>query len=70
MTTKNEVTFSRYICPVEIRFTNEKECCEWCNFSFRNRKSHIECFITHEEMASPGDSIGFYCPLRNEEKQE
>lgn len=61
------VSFTRYQVPIEIRFVNGKECCEWCNLSYRNRKGHITCGITGEEMASPGDSIGWECPLRKVE---
>jgi hypothetical protein len=61
------VSFTRYQVPIEIRFVNGKECCEWCNLSYRNRKGHIACGITGEEMASPGDSIGWGCPIRKVE---
>jgi hypothetical protein len=70
MDRKNEVHFTRYTVPVEIRFTNGRECCEWCNHSFMNMKRHFECDITHEEMVSPKDSIGWDCPLRKLEKEE
>lgn len=62
----NPVGFTRYTVPVEIAFVNGRECCEWCNMSFRNRKGHIECVLTHEEMYSPGSGVGDYCPLRKE----
>ena len=29
-----------------------------------NMKRHFECDLTHEEMASPRDSIGWNCPIR------
>ena len=64
MPTKEVVEFTRYIVPVEIRFTNGLECCEWCKHSFMNMKRHIECGLTHEEMVSPRDSIGWNCPVR------
>lgn len=62
-----EVTFTRHTVEIEICFKDGRECCEWCNLSFRNRKGHIACGITGEEMCSPGDTIGYYCPLRKED---
>ena len=53
MPTKEIVEFTRYTVPIEIRFINGLECCEWCNHSFMNMKRHFECDLTHEEMASP-----------------
>ena len=58
------VQFTRYTVSIEVRFTQGKECCEWCNHSFKNRKGHIQCGFTGEEMVSPGDSIGWECPVR------
>lgn len=65
-TLPESVDFTRYIVPIEIRFVNGKECCDWCNLSFRNRKGHIACGITGEEMAFPDKAIGWDCPLRKE----
>lgn len=64
MPNKEIVEFTRYTVPIEIRFINGMECCEWCNHSFMNMKRHFECDLTHEEMASPRDSIGWKCPIR------
>lgn len=64
MNIKDSVTFSRVRTEVEFFWVNGNICCEWCNKSYRNRKGHIECFETHEEMADPGRGIGFYCPAR------
>lgn len=64
---QNQVDFTRYDVMVEIRFTNGLECCEWCNHSYMNMKRHIECGLTHEEMACPRDGIGWKCPLRQAE---
>lgn len=61
---KNEVQYTRYTVQIEIRFTNGQECCEWCNMVFTNAKRHFECAVTHEEMISPRDSIGWECPIR------
>ena len=61
---KSDVDFTRHNATIEIRFVNGQECCEWCNLSFKNRKNHYECALTGEEMVSPGDSIGWECPLR------
>lgn len=49
MPTKEIVEFTRYTVPIEIRFINGLECCEWCNHSFMNMKRHFECDLTHEE---------------------
>ena len=49
MPTKEIVEFTRYTVPIE---------------SFMNMKRHFECDLTHEEMASPRDSIGWNCPIR------
>lgn len=62
----DEVSFTRHKAEIEIRFKNGLECCDWCNLSYRNRKGHMACGITGEEMVSPRDSIGYYCPLRKE----
>ena len=43
MPTKEIVEFTRYTVPIEIRFINGLECCEWCNHSFMNMKRHFEC---------------------------
>lgn len=64
--TKSSVDFTRHKAMIEIRFVNGQECCEWCNLSYRNRKGHFACGITGEEMVSPGDSVGWECPLRKE----
>lgn len=64
---KDMVQFSRYSVPVEIRFQGGMVCCEWCNMSYINPKRHYECSLTHEEMISPKDSIGWDCPLREVE---
>lgn len=63
---KSAVDFTRHNVTIEIRFVNGQECCEWCNMSYRNRKGHYACGITGEEMVSPGDSVGWECPLRKE----
>ena len=63
------IDYTRHKAAIEIRFTSGQECCEWCNMSFRNRKGHYECALTHEEMISPSDSIGCECPLRLEDKK-
>jgi hypothetical protein len=63
----DSVDFTCYTVPIEIRFVNGKECCEWCNLSFRNRKGHIACGITGEEMVAPSEVIGWECPLRKKE---
>lgn len=68
--TKSTVDFTRHSAMIEIRFVNGQECCEWCNLSYRNRKGHFACGITGEEMVSPGDSIGWECPLRKENVSE
>ena len=65
-----EVTFEKHRAEVEIIFKDGRTCCEWCNLSFRNRKGHISCSLSGEEMVSPGDTIGFYCPLRKEGAHE
>ena len=70
MNIKNEVQFTRYKVPIEIRFQNGCICCEWCNMSFVNMKRHFECSITHEEIVSPKDSIGWNCPVREENGNE
>ena len=64
MPTKEKVEFTRCTVPIEIRVINGLECCEWCNHSFMNVKRHFECDLTHEEMASPRDAIGWNCPIR------
>lgn len=64
------VQFTRYTVPVEIRFTEGKECCEWCNRRFMNKQGHIQCMFTGEEMVSPKDSIGWECPLRQAKEKE
>lgn len=64
MPTKNIVEFTRYTVPIEITFKDGIECCEWCNRSFMNMKRHIERGLTHEEIVSPRDSIGWNCPVR------
>lgn len=69
-TTKSDVDFTRHSATIEIRFVNGQECCEWCNLSYRNRKGHFACGITGEEMVSPGDSVGWECPLRKEVPNE
>ena len=56
--------YERYHVSIEIRFPQGRVCCEWCNISYRNRKGHITCSFTGEEMVSPGDSIGFFCPIQ------
>lgn len=61
-----KMDFTRYTVPVEITFVNGNICCEWCNMSFRNRKGHIECPFSHEEIFSPNSTVGEYCPLRKE----
>lgn len=61
-----KVDFTRYTVPIEITFVNGQECCEWCNMSFRNRKGHIECPFSHEEMFAPNSTVGEGCPLRKE----
>lgn len=66
-TLPDAVDFTRYVVPIEIRFVNGRECCEWCNLSFRNRKGHIACGLTGEEMVAPGEVIGWRCPLRKED---
>jgi hypothetical protein len=66
----DSVDFTRYKAEIEIRFVNGNECCEWCNLSFKNRKGHIECGITGEEMIAPGETIGWKCPLRTEVNDE
>lgn len=58
------VTFVRVRAEVDFFWVSGKICCEWCNKSFRNKKGHIECCETHEEMAEPGRNIGFYCPAK------
>lgn len=58
------VDYSRYMVSVEVRFTEGKESCVWCNRSFVNKKNHVQCMFTGEEMVSPGDSIGWECPIR------
>lgn len=62
-----QIDFTRHKAEIEIRFVGGQECCEWCNLSYRNRKGHIACGITGEEMVAPGDTIGYRCPLRKEE---
>lgn len=62
--TRKGVDFTRYQIPMEIRFVEGIECCKWCNMSFQNLQRHTECFLTGEQMVSPGDSIGWECPLR------
>ncbi len=64
------VQFTRYTVPIEIRFTEGKECCEWCNRRFMNKQGHIQCMFTGEEMVSPKDSIGWECPLRQTKEKE
>lgn len=68
--TKSDVDFTRHSATIEIRFVNGQECCEWCNLSFKNRKNHYECALTGEEMVSPGDSVGWECPLRKDVPNE
>ena len=63
---KNVDGYERYHVSIEIRFPQGRVCCEWCNMSYRNRKGHITCPFTGEEMVSPGDSIGLDCPATNE----
>lgn len=58
--------FLRYRAEIEIRFSDGRVCCEWCNLSYRNRKGHIACGVTGEEIVSPSDTIGIYCPARRE----
>lgn len=58
--------FVRYPAEICVVFPAGHICCEWCNLSQRNRKGHIQCPITQEEMVSPADSIGIYCPARKE----
>lgn len=70
MAIKNEVQFSRYVAPIEVRFQGGNVCCEWCNMSFVNMKRHFECSITHEEIVSPKDSIGWNCPIKLHNKEE
>jgi len=65
----DSVDYTRYKAEIEIRFVNGKECCEWCNLSYRNRKGHIACGITGEEMLEPSKTIGCECPLRAKENQ-
>lgn len=60
------VDYTRYQITVEVRFKEGIECCEWCNYSFPNRKGHFQCVFTGEEMVSPASSIGWECPLRKE----
>lgn len=69
MKTADGVDFTRYTAEIEIRFTNGRECCEWCNLSFKNRKNHTECGVTGEEMIAPGEAIGWGCPLRKEDSK-
>ena len=47
-----------------VTFVRVRAEVDWCNKSFRNKKGHIECCETHEEMAEPGRNIGFYCPAK------
>ena len=58
--------YVRIKATIEIRFTSGRVCCEWCNLSYRNRKGHIACGITGEEIVSPSDMIGINCPARRE----
>lgn len=62
-----QIDFTRHKAEIEIRFVNGQECCEWCNLSYRNRKGHIACGVTGEEMVEPGGTIGCRCPLRKVE---
>jgi len=64
----NNVDYTRFKAEIEIRFVNGQKCCEWCNLSYRNRKGHIACGITGEEMYSPHETIGYECPLRGKKK--
>ena len=59
--------YDRFIVPIEIHFPKGKICCEWCNLSYRNRKGHIACSLSGEEMLSPAETIGFLCPIKKEE---
>lgn len=62
------VQFTRYAVTLEIWFQNGLECCEWCSHVFVNSKRHFQCKLTGEEMVSPGDSIGWECPLRKQKE--
>ena len=68
MRNEKSVEFTRYKVPIDIFFQGNHICCEWCSMSFINMKRHYECSVTHEEMVSPSDSIGFRCPLRDLEE--
>lgn len=64
MSAGKAVTFVRVRAEVDFFWVNGKICCEWCNKSFRNKKGHIECCETHEEIPDPSKMIGWYCPAR------
>lgn len=63
------VDYTRYWVEIEIRFKEGRECCKWCNRSFVNKKGHVQCEFTGEEMVSPESSIGWECPLRKQESR-
>lgn len=55
---------------VEIGFPEDDVCCHWCPFLAHDYKLDREmCKKTGEILIAPKHDIGFYCPLKFENKE-